>query len=261
MKRTLFLLVFTALCSAASADRQDGRHRDGPRVILFQDADYRGDSFVVYPGDDIEDFSRERFPDGRGLNDSVSSIRIEGGAEVFVYENSNFRGASMRLSDDARDLTARRLSNNSRDNWNDRISSIRVEGSGRRGGDGRDRDRERDRELAYDATIRRAYKDLLGRDPDQGGLRNYRSLMIDQGWTERMVRDHIRHGDEFRREGAERIIRRAYLDVLGREVDPSGLNHYRKALLESDWTEGDVRDDLRRSDEFKNRARSHSSGR
>ncbi len=66
-----------------------------------------------------------------------------------------------------------------------------------------------------------------------------------------MVRDNIRRGDEFRREGAERIVCRAYLDVLGREVDPEGLRHFRTNLLEKNWTEVDVRDALRNSEEYR----------
>jgi len=151
----------------------------------------------------------------------------------------------MRLTENARDLTGRLLAENSRDSWNDLISSLRVEKSRRRSGG--------DRDVNYDAAIKRAYQELLGREPDESGRRSYRNLMIDQGWTEKMVRDHIQQGQEFRHEGADRIIRRAYLDVLGREVDPSGLGHYRKYMLEKNWTEGDVRDDLRKSAEYKNR--------
>jgi hypothetical protein len=249
MKRLLLLVGLSGgvLINFSFARQENGRRGEEPRVILYQHADYQGDSLVIYPGESIDNFSGKSFPNGAGLNDGVSSIRVEGGAQVYVYENGRFRGAVMRLTENVRDLTGRVLSDNPRDNWNDRISSIKVDGSHRRP--------EPSREIDYDAVIRRAYKDLLGREPDGGGLRNYRGLMIDQGWTERMVRDHIQHGDEFRREGADRIIRRAYLDVLGREVDSSGLKQYRHAMIEKDWTEGDVRDDLRRSAEYKNRAK------
>ncbi len=256
MKRLLFLLALSGGFSVIWADhRDDDRRREEPRVILYQDADYRGDSLVIYPGEAIDNFSGQTFSNGNGLNDSVSSIRVEGGAEVYVYEDARFRGAAMRLTENVRNLAGRLLSGNSRDSWNDRISSLRVEGRGDRSyRRPPDRDRDRDREIDYDVVIRRTYKDLLGRDPDDGGLRYYRGLMIDQGWTEVMVRDHLRRGDEFRQEGANRIIRRAYLEVLGREVDSGGLNHYRKQILQKDWTEGDVRDDLRRSDEYRNRS-------
>ena len=247
MKLLLLLLVLIGLLPGARAEGHENYRREESRVILYQHADYRGDSLVIYPGDAIENFSRQTFSNGNGLNDNVSSIRVEGGAQVYVYENADFRGAAMRLVESVRDLSGRFLSDNPRDSWNDRISSIKVEGSRQR--------HAPEREFDYDAAIKRAYKDLLGRNPDESGLRNYRGLMIDQGWTEEMVRDHIQQGDEFRHGGADKIIRRAYLDILGREADPNGLNQYRKAIIEKGWTEGDVRDDLRRSGEYRNRGK------
>jgi hypothetical protein len=250
MKRlSVFLAFGTVLTGLWAARQEDDRRGDEPRVILYEHADYRGASLVLHPGDRIENFSGERFANGMNLNDSVSSIRVEGGVELFVYENAGFRGAVMRLTENVRDLTGRLLSDNPRDNWNDRISSLKVER-----GNGHRRPTPV-READCDVVIRRVYQDLLGRAPDASGLRNYRGLMIEQGWTEQMVRDHVRHSDEFRRESVDQIIRRVYLEVLGREVDPSGLNQYRKAIVDKGWTEGDVRDDLRRSAEYKNRAR------
>jgi|CXWL01.1.fsa_nt_gi hypothetical protein len=221
-----------------------GRDRSrGSRVIFYQDADFRGDALTVYPGDSLENLSGLSFPNGSRLNDRISSIRIEGGAEVYVYADARFRGAIMRLTESVRDLTGRLLPGSVSASWNDRISSLRVEV--------RRRDEPREEP---NVVIKRAYLDLLGREPDQSGLRNYRGLIIDQGWTERMVRDHIRRSDEFRQEGADRIIRRAYLDVLGREPDPSGLRHHRQNLLDKEWTEGDVRDALRQSEEFRQKS-------
>ncbi|HEY4245563.1 MAG TPA: peptidase inhibitor family I36 protein [Lacunisphaera sp.] len=250
MKQYSIILVFCAVLTGLwAAGPQDDRRGDEPRIILYEHADYRGASLILHPGDRIENFSGQRFSNGTNLNDSVSSIRVEGGAELYVYANAGFHGAVMRVTENVRDLTGRLLADNSRDNWNDRISSLKVEGGGEH------RRPAPIREADCDVIIRRVYQDLLGRAPDAGGLRNYRGLMIDQGWTEQMVRDHLRHGDEFRRERVDQIIRRAYLDVLGREVDASGLNQYRKAIIDKGWTEGDVRDDLRRSAEYKNRAK------
>lgn len=255
MKFIFFLIAFSdCFFSFAWAEhRGNERQWEEPRVILYQHADYRGDSIVIYPGEVIDNFSGQTFSDGNGLNDKVSSIRVEGGAEVYVYENARFRGAVMRLTENVRDLAGRLLSADPRDNWNDRISSLQVAGSSRRSDKRKDRGDEQNRDIDCDRVIGRAYKDLLGRAPDESGLRNYRGLMIDQGWTEKMVRQHIQHGEEFRIEGADRIIRRAYLDVLGREADPSGLKHFRRAILDKEWTEGDVRDDLRRSEEYRNK--------
>ncbi len=224
-------------------DRDRGRDRDherGPRVIVYEDADYRGDRLVLYPGDSLENLSGLTFENGGRLNDRISSIRVEGGAEIYVHADARFRGAVMRLTENARDLTGRLLPGSMSASWNDRISSLRVEV------------RRRDEPKADPDTLtKRAYLDLLDREPDPAGLRDYRSLIIDQGWTETMVRDNIRRSDEFRREGADRIVRRAYLDVLGREADPDGLKLYRAKVLEKNWTEGDVRDALRKSDEYR----------
>jgi hypothetical protein len=224
-------------------DRDHGRDRDrerGPRVIVYEDAEYRGDRLVLYPGDSLENLSGLTFENGVGLNDRISSIRVEGGAEVYVHADARFRGAVMRVTENTRDLTGRLLPGSGSTSWNDRISSLRVEV------------RRRDEpKTDPDTVIKRAYLDLLGREPDPAGIRDYRSLMIDQGWTETMVRDNIRRSDEFRREGADRIVRRAYRDVLGREADPEGLRLYRGKLLDKNWTEGDVRDALRKSDEYR----------
>lgn len=245
------LLLLLGLLFASTAIHAQPRERNqepsgdrdrerGPRVIVYQDAEFRGDRLVLYPGDSLENLSGLTFEKGGRLNDRISSIRVEGGAEVYVHADARFRGAVMRLSVSARDLTGRLLPGSVSTSWNDRISSLRVEV------------RRRDEPKAEpEVVIKRAYLDLLGREPDPAGLRDYRSLIIDQGWTETMVRDNLRRGDEFRREGADRIVRRAYLDVLGRAADPEGLGFYRGKVMEKNWNEGDVRDALRQSDEYR----------
>ena len=53
---------------------------------------------------------------------------------------------------------------------------------------------------------------------------------------------------------ASRIVRRAYQDVLGRAPDAEGLQYYRGRVVDEGWSEAQVRDDLRRSEEYKTRA-------
>lgn len=249
MNRILWLLVLSITLAAAKADQRDeDRRRDEPRVVLYQHADFRGDSLVLFPGETIDNFSGRTFANGNALNDSVSSIRVEGGAEVSIFEQARYRGPGLRLNQSVRDLSTRRLGDDRGSSWNDRISSIRVEKVRHRPG-------ERAREI--DGVISRAYHDLLGHEPDDRGLHYYRGQMTDRAWTDRMVRDHIRHGDEFRREGAERIVRRVYGELLRREPDETGLRDYRKLLIEQDWTEAEVRDSLRRSEEYQRKSGGH----
>ena len=102
------------------------------------------------------------------------------------------------------------------------------------------------------AAIRSAYRDILGREPDADGLRNYRQRMVREGWTEQDVRESLRESAEYasrRNESVDGIVRRAYLDVLKREPDPEGLAHYRQRVLDEGWEYHDVRRALARSPE------------
>ena len=86
------------------------------------------------------------------------------------------------------------------------------------------------------------------------GLRLYRSRMIDQDWTEQDVREALRKSPEYAKrssESADKIIRRAYQDVLGREPDTNGLYSYRNKVLNQGWDEHDVSEALRKSPEFR----------
>jgi hypothetical protein len=260
MNRRIFLLGFAlaALISSAAADHRDepGRRGDTARVILYEKAGYRGDSITLYADEGFDNLERVTFEGGRRANDRISSIRVEGGAVLLAYEHAGFRGQLIRVTENIPNLDDRALPDVV-GSWNDRISSLRVETGGRGRGDGRgfDRGGGRDRldRVDYEKVISRAYEDILLRKPDADGLRYYRGLMIDQGWTEQMVRAHIRKSDEFHGPVINQMIARAYRDLLGREPDRSGLDHYRNLFLEHGLTEQGLRDDLRRSDEFRKR--------
>jgi hypothetical protein len=112
-----------------------------------------------------------------------------------------------------------------------------------------------------DRTIRQAYDDILRREPDEEELRYYRSRIIDNGWTERDVRDDLQrihaygqHGTQISRQQAEQIVRQAYREVLGREPD-SGAQGWVDKVLRDRWTEQDVVRALRDSDEYRSKHR------
>jgi len=111
-----------------------------------------------------------------------------------------------------------------------------------------------DRGVDPDRVIRRAYEDILHREPDQEGLRHYRTEMIDNGWTEQDVRQALRKSaehDTVRDSSADRIVKRAYQDILGRDPDYNGLVQYRKRVVNDGWDEHDVREALRSSPEYR----------
>jgi hypothetical protein len=49
---------------------------------------------------------------------------------------------------------------------------------------------------------------------------------------------------------AQRVVARAYRDILGREVDQSGLREYTNAMVNRGWSEDDVRRALLSSPEY-----------
>ena len=245
--RILAVIGALSLLASAGADHRDDRR--GGRVILFQHADYSGGALVLYPGDSLDNFSGRTFDNGTKLNDGVSSIRIEGNLELFVYENATFHGEAMRLTESVRDLTGRFVKGGVGVTWNDRISSAKVEGQ-RSGGGHEPKPRPPG---DPDKAIKAAFQDLLGREPSASELREFRGRFIDNGWDERMLRDYLRTDQVYRSDSANYIIRRAFLDLFGREPDMKALNSYREKLLKRNWTESDVRDDLRKSPEYRNK--------
>jgi hypothetical protein len=232
--------VIAALTVPVAEAQRWGRP-DFPRAgaCFFRDSNFRGDYFCA-------DAGREFSSLPSGTNDEISSIRIFGDAEVTVFQDRRFEGRSTRFRGDVRNLKD--------EGWNDRLSSLRVRdvrggGSRARGGGG-DPDR----------IVRRAYEDILDRQPDTPGLRLYRSRIIDDGWSEQDVREALRKSPEYRqkttmtRPKAEEIVRRAYLSVLNREPD-SGSRTYVDRVLRDKWTEQDVASELRKSPEYRNKHR------
>jgi peptidase inhibitor family I36 len=236
-------LAVLATSSAAMAQRW-GRERvprDG--VCFYKDTNFSGDYFCARSGD-----SFTSVPDG--MNDRISSIKIFGRTEVTVFKDVRFEGRSSRFDADIRNLKDV--------GWNDLISSIRVRsasgGFGDRPGSGSVGRATED----PDRIVRRAYEDLLERQPDSAGLRLYRSRIIDQGWTEAQVRDDLRNSREYREKSsmtpakAQDIVRRAYLAVLRREPDPAS-RAFVDRILRDHWTQQDVERELRNSPEYRNK--------
>ncbi len=228
----------------------DYRDRGGPRIIVYEDANFRGESLTLYPGESIRNLKRAGFSGGKIMNDQISSIRVMGGASVLLFDHPGMRGQVLRVTSNIRDLESRRMPDG-HVVWNDRISSLRVRGS-----DFHRHDDSPRRPVAKnpEQMIKKAYLEVLQRPVDREGLRYYRGLVIDQGWSDRMVRNHLRRSVEYRSESVDRIIHRAYEDILDRRPDPMGLANYRRLMIRENWSEQRLRDALRRSAWFGHRS-------
>ena len=235
------------------------RAQQMPRVgvCFYEDADYRGNYFCATPG--------EEKPSVEGMNDRISSIRVFGGAQVEVFTNIDYKGTARRISSNVPNLADHDL--------NDQVSSFRVIGSrGSYGQNNRYNGSRYGDNSQYgqygsanpERIVRRAYQDILNRDPDPEGMRLYRSKIIDEGWSETDVRDSLRQSDEYRQNGgrdvrsgltrskAQDIVRRAYQNVLQRDPDPAAATWVDKVMYEG-MTQADVERELRKSEEYRRR--------
>jgi hypothetical protein len=233
-KMTIISVASIAVLAGSSiAEAQGGFPRDG--ACFFEDTNFRGQYFCVAAGDDID-----RMPSG--ANDRISSIRVFGRAEVRAFRDTRFRGDSVRITSNVRDLDDQ--------DFDDEISSVRIEGRAFGGG--------RRSAQNPEQIVRRAYQDILDRDPDPVGMRIYRSHIVDDGWTEQDVREELRKSDEYRerntmtRAKAEEIVRQAYLTVLNREPD-AGSRGYVESVLRRKMTREQLEGELRNSSEYRNR--------
>ncbi|MBN2338069.1 MAG: peptidase inhibitor family I36 protein [Acidobacteria bacterium] len=89
-------------------------HQPREGVCFYVDADYKGEEFCV-EGNDTQRNLEPRY------NDRVSSVRLFGGANLTVFEDSNYQGSSQTYSRDVANLR----------NWGDRISSFQIRGDRR----------------------------------------------------------------------------------------------------------------------------------
>jgi len=218
-------------------------------ACFYRDVDFRGEYFCAREGDDISSMPAD-------MNDKISSIKTFGNVEVLVFQDISYRGRSGRFDSSIRDLRAA--------GWNDRLSSIRV---GPLFGGGVNRDRDEDYRSNRpvgggrldddaDRIVRRAYQDMLNRDPDPSGLREYHSRIVKDGWSEAQVREALRESPEYRtsttmsRGKAEDMVRRAYISVLRREPDP-GSSGFVDKVLHDHWTQVDVERELLKSAEYR----------
>jgi hypothetical protein len=105
--------------------------------------------------------------------------------------------------------------------------------------------------LNPDEVIGRLYRSVLKREPDPEGLRHYRDLFVNRGWTISQIRADLVHSEERSATHIRDVITRAYRELLGRDPDPNGLATYERAVRDKAWGEAEIRDSLRKSAEYR----------
>jgi Peptidase inhibitor family I36 len=87
-------------------------------ACFYQDPNFGGSYFCMRAG-----MSYANVPPG--FNDRITSIRVMG-ADVAIFNDTNFRGVGGRIRRDVANLRRWRLPTDPSRTWNDRISSIQV---------------------------------------------------------------------------------------------------------------------------------------
>lgn len=251
------------------------------RVTFYTEPNYKGEALIVEAGASVENLDRMKRATQLPWTYAISSIKVEGAARAAIYTGPNFSGERLEVTASIADLydVARKTAGAS---WDRSIVSVAVSGPPPPAAamppvryetappppttvyvvpapapppppvrPGPPRQVYDPRTL--DQVIQRAYREVLGRSVDPEGLRHYRQKLLREGWTERDIVRDLQRSSEARAISADEAIRKAYQDVLGREPDPNGLAHYRSKWKQG-WTQGQIREDLRRSTERRHTA-------
>jgi|WetSurMetagenome_2_1015567.scaffolds.fasta_scaffold54802_2 hypothetical protein len=220
VKALLFACV-AVVSVAAVADAQWNRSDHPSRgVCFYEHPNYDGRYLCASVGR-----SASMVP--LSSNDKISSVRIFGSAEVIVYKDANYRGASHRFTSS--------MSNLRFAGWGDRISSYRVQ-------DGRDG--------SYGGGWGGAYgggsygRNDGGRNDGWGGAYGGGSK---NNWNNK-------DGGRWTYQEAERIVQRAYRSVLKREPD-AGAQSWIGEVMKNSWTQQDLEGKLMQSAEYRNKTR------
>jgi hypothetical protein len=213
-----FCVGASILCVAPAASAQWG-YPQAPSsgACFYEDINYGGRYFCARIGSVIPQMPG-------GANNDISSIRIFGNAEVTVFRDGGLRGSSRRFSSNIRDLRGV--------GWNDRISSYRVDprsswggngggaygggnygggygggynggygggayGGGSYGGEWGHSGGSRWTYQQAQEIVRRAYRSVLGRDPDPAAS-GWVNEVMKNNWSQQQLEAQLRNSQEYR---------------------------------------------------------------
>ena len=98
--------------SMAQSYPNNGSYNQNDSVVVYTDCDFRGTRREV-PIGEYRSLKHLKI-----ANDSISSLEVPQGLELSLFEDDNFRGASVGINQNVRCLDQ---------NWNDEASSLRVD--------------------------------------------------------------------------------------------------------------------------------------
>ncbi|MBL9202080.1 MAG: DUF4214 domain-containing protein [Opitutaceae bacterium] len=264
------LVIVAAFAGPMAAQVPAGVGPD--RVTFFTEPNYRGESLVVEAGASVENLERLTRPSQQPWSFAITSVRVEGAARATVFNAPGFSGERLEITRNLPDLYAERRGREAGATWDRAIVSVVVAGPPRPAAVQPTPRPEsppptvvvvqprppppvivhevkpRIDRRAAERMVQHAYREVLDRPADPEGLRTYTERLIREGWSEQQMIQQLQRSSEARGINADQAITKIYREVLGRDPDSRGLAHYRSKWKEG-WTQGQIRDDLRRSPE------------
>ncbi len=272
----LRLAVSVALVTAAAC-AQAPANVSADRVTFYTEPNFKGEALIVEAGASVEDLARLTRPSQRPWAYAISSVLVEGATRATVFAAPGFAGERLEITRSIADLYGERRAGEPGASWDRAIVSVAVVGPPRPvipppapvANTGApppptvvvvqppppppptvivQEVRPRIDRRTAEMFVQRAYREVLDRPADPEGLRTYTDRIIREGWTERQTIQQLQRSPEARGINADQAITKIYREVLGRDPDPRGLATYRGRWKEG-WTQGQIREDLRRSPE------------
>lgn len=272
--------VALLLFAAGSALAQPAANLSRDRVTFYTEPNFRGEALVVEAGASVENLDRMIRANQRPWSFAISSVHVDGAARATVFSAAGFSGERLEIARSISDLYGAARMREPGATWDRAIASVTVNGPQQMvvtPPPPHARPMERppttvvivappppppvivqevrprlDRRTA-ELIVQRAFREVLNRPADPEGLRTYADRLIREGWSEEQMIQQLQRSGEARSINADEAIGRAYREVLGREPDANGLANYRAKWREG-WTQGQIRDDLRRSHEGRDNA-------
>jgi hypothetical protein len=137
VQRTFWTLALCAMFSvtAMSPGEAVSQDRGRDRVCVYEHAGFGGFEQCFGLGEDIRDLGN--------LRNRISSVRVQGRAEITLFEHPDFQGREVTVTGGVSDM--KQLGRF----WNDEVDSLRVSAPGFRGGRPGREERRADRVCVY----------------------------------------------------------------------------------------------------------------
>ncbi|MBI5691488.1 MAG: DUF4214 domain-containing protein [Verrucomicrobia bacterium] len=285
LRRLICLLSLLAGVAFVPASRAQGTAGIAPdHVIFYTEPNFKGEALTVEAGASVDNLASLQRPSQQPWLSCISSVQVVGAATATVYSAAGFGGERLEISRTIPDLFAQPRGGSPGATWDRAIVSLVVRGPKPAAPPptvitpappvpvvpGRVETppptvvvvqppppppavvvqpaRPRLDRRTAEMLVERAYREVLDRPADPEGLRRYRDRLMHDGWSEREVIEQLQRSPEARAIKADEAITKIYREVLGRDPDPNGLAHYRSKWRQG-WTQGQIREDLRRSHE------------